>query len=673
MSSSTESPLEVQFHQALLALQAGQPLQAQVLFRALVVQYPECKEAWYQLGELAQQSGELTQAIEYYSKVLERDPSIQEVYNNLGVIATRQSQGELASGYFFKALEINPHFAPAHINLGHLFASLNQAELASHHFTQALQTQPGLAKPLLQQAVMFITQGALKAAGVILQGIVKQGGELTVSALLKWAFCLQREGADQAALACLSQARSLDADGAVALMDALYLPVVYTSEADLSQWRSRVEQKLSELEGQAHMRFERLHEIDWYPFYLAYQGQNDKDLLTRLAALVTPALQAAGGPAPLAKTPEPEAPDSPQTPLRIGWVSRFFHPHSVSRCFLPLLQSFSSKTTHILFRAPGSQPGLLEGPFSMRVAGVVALPPNLEQASQQIAQQNLDILLYTDLGLDPFTWLLASRRLASLQYVLPGHPVTSGLSSLDGYISSHQLEGPEAQTHYSEPLVLLDHPLVNFPLLPQSQALNRVDAGLPEGHLYFCPVTLFKLHPNFDAALALILARDPQAQLVFFQDQTDGVTAVLKARWQKTLGENFSRLHVLPWASESRFQDMLALADVVLDPFPFGLGTTAYLALAAEVPIVSLPPAFLRGRSVQALYGQLGIQTGLAHSLEDYAAQAVAFASDPKLRTAWRAQLQQGKDLLFGNALGGQELVVFLRDALTLQRADKTL
>lgn len=656
MSSSTQTPLEAQFYQALLALQAGQSEQAQILFRALVAEYPQCKEAWYQLGELAQARGDWTQALEDYGRVLELDPSIQEVYNNLGVIATRQSQTELASGYFFKALEINPQFAPAHINLGHLFASLNQVELACHHFVQALKTEPALERPLFQQAVHLITQAALAAAGILLQSLVQYGGELHVSALLKWAFCLQRLGQDAEALNCLAQARHLDADGAVALMDALYLPVVYASDADLAQWRARVADKLSALEGQTDLRFARLHEIDWYPFYLAYQGQNDREILMRLAALVTPSLPPL--PAPPVKTA------SPETPLRIGWVSRFFHPHSVSRCFLPLLQSFSSKTTHILFRAPGSQPGLLEGAFSQRVAGVVALQPNLEQASQQIAQQGLDILLYTDLGLDPFTWLLASRRLATLQYVLPGHPVTSGLSSLDGYISSHQLEMPDAQEHYSEPLVLLDHPLVNFPLLPQSQALSRSEAGLPEGNLYFCPVTLFKLQPAFDAALALILSRDPLAQIICFQDQTEGVTAVLKTRWQKAFGEDFARVHILQWVSESRFQDLLALADVVLDPFPFGLGTTAYLALAAEVPIVSWPPAFLRGRSTQALYGQLGIELGLADSLDTYVHQAIAFATDPKLRTTWRAQLQQGKNLLFGNALGGQEFAVFLRDAL---------
>lgn len=662
MSLPTELPLEDQFHQALSALQAEQPEHAQVLFGALVAQYPDCKEAWYQLGELAQHRGELTRAIECYSKVLELDPSIQEVYNNLGVIATRQGQSELASGYFFKSLEINPHFAPAHINLGHLFASLNQSDLAVHHFSQALQTQPELANPLFQQAVTLIAQRILREASILLLPIVRQGGELRVSALLKLAFCFQCQGLNEQALDYLSQARHLDSDGAVALMDALYLPVAYASAADLAFWRNRVEQKLSELEGQTALRWARLHEIDWYPFYLAYQGENDKDLLARLAALIIPSLPAFEG---LSRgTPLP----TPDTPLRIGWVSRYFHPHSVSRCFLPLLQSFSSKTTHILFRAPGSQSDLLQGPFGQRVAGVVPLKYNLEQACQQIAQQNLDILLYTDLGIDPFTWLLASQRLAHLQYVLPGHPVTSGLSSLDGYISSHQLEGPDAQAHYSEPLVLLDHPLVNFPLLPQPQALNRVDAGLPDGHLYFCPVTLFKLQPAFDAALAQILARDPEAQIICFQDQTDGVAAVLKSRWQAALGENYARLHLLPWVTESRFQDMLGLADVVLDPFPFGLGSTAYLALAAEVPIVSCPPAFLRGRSVQALYGQLGIQTGLADSVDDYVTQAVAFASDLKLRTAWRAQLQRGKALLFGNATGGQELVVFLRDALARKR-----
>jgi protein O-GlcNAc transferase len=664
MNASEIPTLEQWFSQSLFLLQQGKTRLARQELANLVQTYPDCKEAWYQLGEIAQQLGELTLAIEYYCKVLELDASIQEVYNNLGVIATRQGQRELASGYFFKALEINPNFAPGHINLGHLFLSLAQSELAVHHFSQALQAESALAAPLFQQSLLLVQQGLWAEAKILLAAVAKLNQPIAVSALLKLAFCLQRDGANSEALACLAQAQERDADGAVALMDALYTPVVYSSEADLAQWRQRVHDKLSALESQAEsLSFSRLQEIDWYPFYWAYQGHNDRPLMARLVNLLKPTLEALSLPE---SAPLPQR--LPDAPLRIGWVSRYFHNHSVARCFLPVLQNFPAKTTHLLFQVPGSQSEILEGPFRERVSALVPLMPSLAQAQEQIRQQGLDVLIYADLGLDPFSWLLAAQRLAGLQYLLPGHPTTSGLSSMDGFISSSQLELPTASAHYSEPLVLLDHPLVNFPLPPVSEPLSREAAGLPEGHLYFCPVTLFKLHPSFDAALAGILGQDSQAQIICFQDQSEGITGLLKQRWQAALAPNYERMHVIPWVSAARFQQLLALADVVLDPFPFGFGTTAYLALAAEVPIISWPSEFLPGRSVQALYGQLGLEHGLADSLQDYIAQAVAFANDSTLSEAWRAQMQAGKGLLFNNSLGGQELAVFLQDAVARQR-----
>ncbi|PIQ23983.1 hypothetical protein COW36_05545 [bacterium (Candidatus Blackallbacteria) CG17_big_fil_post_rev_8_21_14_2_50_48_46] len=665
MNASEIPSLESSFIEALKSLQAGEILTSRQAFESIVRDYPDCKEAWYHLGEICQKWGDFENAIDHYTHVLELDPAIQEVYNNLGVIATLQGLPDLASGYFFKALEINSEFAPAHLNLGQLFLPLGQYDLFAYHCLQALNIDASLERTYFQTGMNALLKGDFTQAEALFSVIVKYSGTLRVSALLKKTFCLQRLGRDSEALGCLDQAYELDPDGTIALMRAFYLPVVYRSEAELNQWRDQLTAKLETLEAeQANLSFRRLHEMDWYPFYLAYQGQNDLEIMQRLARLIQPHVPALS---PLQeKRPR-------EKNLRVGWVSRYFHTHSVAQCFLPVLNNFPKGTVHLLFQVPGSRQDLMPGRFQAAIAAVLPLSEVLAQAQEQIQAQELDILIYTDLGMEPFGFLLAQNRLAPLQYLLPGHPVTSGLKSLDGFISSRVLEGPDAQQHYQEPLVLLDHPLVNFPNQAQHPVIERAQTGLPAGRLYACPVTLFKLHPGFDKVFAALLAADPEAQILCFQDQSPEIAAILKTRWQELLGPDSERMHLLPWQSAERFQELLPHFDLVLDPFPFGLGTTAYLALQAEVPMVSWPGEFLRGRVVQALYQTLGIQTGLATSLEDYVTQALALAQNPELRQAWIQTLRQQKHLLFESSLGGQELAVFLQDAQARKLQQETV
>ena len=56
---------------------------------------------------------------------------------------------------------------------------------------------------------------------------------------------------------------------------------------------------------------------------------------------------------------------------------------------------------------------------------------HLGRARGRVASARLDVLHYPDLGMDPFTYLLAMARLSPLQTVGWGHPITSGLPSID--------------------------------------------------------------------------------------------------------------------------------------------------------------------------------------------------------------------------------------------------
>ena len=142
----------------------------------------------------------------------------------------------------------------------------------------------------------------------------------------------------------------------------------------------------------------------------------------------------------------------------------------------------------------------------------VEVPTNLPAARQAIAGQRLDVLYYADIGMDPVTYSLAFSRLAPVQCVTWGHPVTTGLDTIDYFISMDAAEPEDAAEHYTETLVRLKALSVYYYRPePPASLKDRAAFGLPEEcHLYSCPQTLFKLHPEFDDLLGAILRRDPQ-------------------------------------------------------------------------------------------------------------------------------------------------------------------
>ena len=118
----------------------------------------------------------------------------------------------------------------------------------------------------------------------------------------------------------------------------------------------------------------------------------------------------------------------------------------------------------------------------------------------------------------------------------------------------------------------------------------RSTLELPDGkRLYGCPQTLFKIHPDFDQALAGILDADPQGFLVFIEGRVSRWTDNLKRRFRRTLPDSGRRVHFLPAIPNADFLKLLACCDVLLDPYPFGGGNSTLKALAVGTPVVPLP------------------------------------------------------------------------------------
>src|SRR5690606_19271467 len=107
----------------------------------------------------------------------------------------------------------------------------------------------------------------------------------------------------------------------------------------------------------------------------------------------------------------------------------------------------------------------------------VDLPDDLPRARAAIAEAELDILHYPEIGMDHMAYFLGFARLATLQTMAWGHPITSGLPTIDLFLSVAEMEPPGADTHYSEKLIPLRG--LSFTVEPPARPqASRADVGL---------------------------------------------------------------------------------------------------------------------------------------------------------------------------------------------------
>jgi predicted O-linked N-acetylglucosamine transferase (SPINDLY family) len=298
------------------------------------------------------------------------------------------------------------------------------------------------------------------------------------------------------------------------------------------------------------------------------------------------------------------------------------------------------------------------------------LADNLDSAREQVSSLELDVLVYLDIGMDPFSYFLAFARLARVQCVLGGHPVTTGIAAMDYFISSDLIEAADAQEQYSEKLVRLPIGLFYFerPVVPVTFK-SRSELGMPSaGHSYVCPMMLHKLHPDFDAAIARILELDPSGHVILIADKKyNAWQSLLERRFEMTVPQDVrDRIIFLPWLTDWQdFASLCKVADVVLDSFHFGIGTTAITTCSVGTPFVTNPGELMRGR-VGLFYAKLmDVMECVAKDAEEYAQKAVAIASNSVLREGIQTKILANNRILFENAQSIEAGVDFFRRVST--------
>jgi CRISPR-associated protein Csy1 len=217
----------------------------------------------------------------------------------------------------------------------------------------------------------------------------------------------------------------------------------------------------------------------------------------------------------------------------------------------------------------------------------------------------------------------------------------TGSDAIDAYFTCGAMEPADSAAHYAEVPVALPGIGVDYPMPAEPEPASRADFALPEAkRLYACPQSLFKIHPEMDALLAGVLARDPEAVLVLFQAPARAVTQLFAARLQRAMSQAGiaprGQVKFLPRIDAASFRRVLSLCDVVLDTVRWSGGNTSLDAFAATTPVVALPGRFMRGRQTAAMLGLMELDSLVATGPEDYVARALDAARRPELRDAIR-------------------------------------
>jgi predicted O-linked N-acetylglucosamine transferase (SPINDLY family) len=266
------------------------------------------------------------------------------------------------------------------------------------------------------------------------------------------------------------------------------------------------------------------------------------------------------------------------------------------------------------------------------------------------------------------TQLVAGLRLAPVQCMGWGHPVTSGLPTIDHMLSSELQEPEDGEDHYSESLVRLPNLSISVPMPPlaRKREIARDPEAPNEEVVYLSAQSLYKSLPRYDDVYARIAMQVPNARFWFIADRLDYATERFRARLKGAFAarglDAAQFCDIKERLDQDAFYDLNRQADVGLDTLYWTGGMSTFEALACELPVVSWPGPMMRGRHSAAILTMAGLTDTIAGDPDQYVEIAVRLGRDRDWRMAQRDAVRANAHRAFDDAAAIEGLEAFLED-----------
>ena len=655
-------------HLSLASQMAGNARRALEAADKSLALAPDSAPALSARGRALAGLGDLAGARDAFAAGVRAAPASAASHHNLGVFLREQGDAEAAVKSLREALRLDPALAPAREALVSALVEAGRADDALREGESYSAANPGSGATHAMRAAARFAQGDIEAAVEgYRQAVAAPGADSAL--FLSYGNALFAAGHAAEAGKQFQRAVDLDANNARARFSLAmsHLRPVYDDAAQMDASRRAFARAVGELDAwltpaRAGAGAQAVGSAQ--PFYLAYHPVDAKPLLQPFGKTAA-RVMAAGVAAP------PAAPASAPGPrkLRVGIAAAQVHEHSVWNAITQgWVRHFDRKLVELtVFKLDRQSDDATA--LARREATLVDTPATLDGWARAIADARLDVLIYPEIGMHPLTARLAAMRLAPVQAAAWGQPLTTGLPTIDLFLSAQAFEPAGGASHYSERLVALPNLGVHTqPLQPQVVAPDFAALHLPADQpLLLCPGTPFKYTPQGDAALAAIAARlqaRGSGRLVFFRSHRGAMSGQVEQRMRKSFakaGVDYDRtIAWVPTLDRGRFFGLMQRSTAVLDTIGFSGFNTALQALEAGLPVVAFEGEFMRGRLASGPLRHLGLDELVATTAEQYADIALRLVEEPDWQAHLEREIAQRRHALFFD----QAPVRALEDAL---------
>jgi len=553
---------------------------------------------------------------------------------------------DVASELYNKVLLASPDNVTALVNQSAIFMDLQNFIDAAYLLERALKISPEDIEAVNNYGNSLVELGQSNKAIEQFQFAHKLAPDnSTISSNLGRA--LLRRGDYKTAIKIFESAIQYNTNNAgLRFINALALPTIPENLSQLKEARKRQSSLIRALLKNNVQLTDPLTEVGMTNFIAAYQGHDDREIQEQLATCYRTACPELNYIAPhIGQQRKHEK-------IRVGFVSAHLGSHTIGKLNHTLITGLNKNKFELFLFCLGMnkrRKDQITDKFARNVDKIFFPDPTLAHMRSTIAEAALDIIYYPDIGMEPLSYFLGFSRLANVQCVTWGHPISTGISTIDYFISSETTETKTSDTHYTEKLLRLkcfstDYAKPNLPILKKSREDFKLKVGT---NLYVCPQSLFKFHPDFDKILGGILRADPNGEIILLEGQHQEWAIKLKARFEKKIPDVIARINFLPRLSGSDFLQCIALADVILDTPHFCGGNTSYEAFSLGKIVVTLPSKFLRGRLTLGLYRQMGIDTLIAKTPEEYIKIAVKYGDNKDARALVEERIHNAQKSIF--------------------------
>jgi len=649
-------------------LRDGKLEQARQWFEKALKIAPNSVPTLTNMGTVLLESGRTGEALPLARKAYKLDPKAYDTCNLLGACLLKSGEELAAADVLETAAKLQPDQAEAWVNLASVMRSLGKEDLANEYAYKAATLKPNSPLALGAQAAAQYDQGDI--AGSIesyrkLLLLAPAGADTRVA----YAHVLLADGLNEEALEQLQRAQALrEKDLNIRWAGVMaHLKTVYRSEPERAASREAFGKALQEVK----QWYEQTPKVESafkavgvnQPFLLAYHPDNNRDLLSGYGQLCAAFMSSFPLPATGKRSSKAAGSTEGARKLRLGVVSAQVKNHSVWNAITKgWLQSLDRSRFEVtLFQVDMAADEETTAAQEL-VSRFENAPRDLAGWAQTIREADLDVILYPEIGMHALTLKLACLRLAPVQAASWGHPETTGLPTIDLYISAAAFEPPTAAANYTERLVTLPNLGVYVePLVPEARVPNWRALKLPNGEpLLLCPGTPYKYSPQYDDLWVQIaqqlgrktlFRRSGGGRLVFFathgEERNHRLETRLRAAFDAAGLKFESHVSFVPALARPDFFGLMREATLMLDTPGFSGFNTALQAIECGLPVLAFEGQFMRGRLASGIMRQLDLPGLVATSSAEFIQKAVALTRDADGRKNLQAQIMTRREKLF--------------------------